>query len=51
MADWLKNVVEEVTRQFNDLPEWKRSEDEYVSARCIEEERAQAAICEPKQEF
>jgi hypothetical protein len=24
MADWLKKVLDEVNREYNDLPEWKR---------------------------
>ncbi len=49
MADWLRNVVEEVNRQFNDLPEWKKTVEDEVPAGCVEEERPQAAIREPRQ--
>jgi hypothetical protein len=50
MAEWLRNVVEEVNRQFNDLPEWKKTDAEDLQARYSEERKPQAAVREPRQD-
>lgn len=49
MADWLKRVVDEVDRQYKDLPEWKRN-PEQIWTQKTEEEPKSSAIREPRQD-
>jgi hypothetical protein len=48
MAEWLKKVMEEADRQFNELPEWKRgSADQCVNSLPNQDERSSSTIREP----
>ena len=47
MAEWLQNVVQEVNRQFNTLPEWKKIGANEGLVTRADEERPQPAITEP----
>jgi hypothetical protein len=45
MADWLKKVVEETNRQFEELPEWKKAAEQTTN--CSTQEQASSTIREP----
>ena len=48
MAEWLKRVMEEADRQFNELPEWKRGAAEQIhNSSPRQEERSSTTIREP----
>jgi hypothetical protein len=50
MAEWLKRVIDEVDKQFEDLPEWKKaSAEQFLSFSPKEEERS-STIREPRQQ-
>lgn len=54
MNDWLKKVVDEVDREFDDLPEWKKNSYQKAAncaeANSKEEDRPPSTIREPKSE-
>ena len=49
MAEWLKEVIETVNREFDQLPDWKKTSDDERS-RCSsdEEERPATTVQEPR---
>ncbi len=48
MAEWLKRVMEEADRQFEQLPEWKKaSAEQFLCTSKCEEERSSSTIREP----
>lgn len=47
MAEWLKKVIDEVNRQFEELPDWKKpSAEQFLSSSPTEDERS-STIREP----
>jgi hypothetical protein len=48
-ADWLKKVVDETNKQFDELPEWKKTVDQKPH-HCSKEERTSSTIREPNTE-
>lgn len=44
MADWLKRVVDETDREFEELPEWKKTADQSI---CSNEDQPSSTIREP----
>jgi hypothetical protein len=50
MAEWLKSVVEQVNKQFDELPEWKKLSEHVSSEPRSDEDRPAPAIREPKSE-
>jgi hypothetical protein len=47
MAEWLKKVIDEVNRQFEELPDWKKtSAEQFLSSPPTEDERS-STIREP----
>jgi hypothetical protein len=50
MAEWLKRVMEEADRQFNELPEWKKtSADQFLDETGGDDERSSTTIREAYQ--
>ena len=48
MAEWLKTVIDEVDRQFEELPPWKKtSAEQFLSFSPAEDERS-STIREPQ---
>lgn len=48
MAEWLKRVLDEADRQFEELPEWKKaSADQFLRTSESGEERSSTTIREP----
>jgi hypothetical protein len=48
MAEWLKRVMEEADRQFEQLPEWKKASAElFLRNSTCDEERSSTTIREP----
>jgi len=48
MAEWLKKVMEEADRQFNELPDWKRvPADHALGSLPRQDERSSTTIREP----
>jgi hypothetical protein len=48
MAEWLKKVMEEAERQFNELPEWKRVSAEHAfNSSPKQDEHTSSTIREP----
>jgi hypothetical protein len=47
MAEWLKRVVEEVDRQFEELPEWKKTAS-LEAFKCSTDEELSSTIREPR---
>lgn len=49
MAEWLKRVMEEADRQFEQLPEWKKaSAEQFLRTSSVNsEERVSTTIREP----
>jgi hypothetical protein len=51
MAEWLQRVVDEVERQYEQLPEWKRNTEEAICSKYPSDEgRSGSTIQEPKYE-
>jgi hypothetical protein len=51
MAEWLQRVVEEVDRQFQELPEWKRNTEQANCSKFSSDEgRSASTIQEPRSE-
>jgi hypothetical protein len=49
MAEWLKRVVDEVDRQFDELPEWKKASSNDVF-KCSTDEERSSTIREPRRQ-
>jgi hypothetical protein len=47
MAEWLKRVVDEVDRQFEELPEWKKVASRDVF-KCSSDDERSSTIREPR---
>jgi hypothetical protein len=47
MAEWLKKVVDEVDRQFEELPEWKKAASQ-DSFKCESDDTRSSGIREPR---
>jgi hypothetical protein len=48
MAEWLKRVMEEADRQFEQLPEWKKaSAEQFLRTSTNDEVRSSSTIREP----
>jgi NADH:ubiquinone oxidoreductase subunit len=47
MNDWLRKVVDEVDREFEELPDWKKTSYQ-KTINCTEEDRPRSSIREPK---
>jgi hypothetical protein len=53
MADWLKKVLDQVDREYNALPAWKRSdaqESQREGTKCSNDEDSPPNIRDPKAE-
>jgi len=49
MSEWLKKVVDDVDRQFQELPDWKKRNSNKSSFDCsAEEEKETSTVQEPK---
>jgi hypothetical protein len=48
MADWLRRVIDEVDRQFEELPEWKRTSTEQFLSFSQTENEHSSTIREPQ---
>ena len=49
MASWIERVTEEVDRQYDELPAWKKADDQ-STLNCCSEARTSSTIKEPRQE-
>jgi hypothetical protein len=48
MTEWLKRVLDEADRQFEELPEWKKaSADQFLRTSENDEERSSSTFREP----
>jgi hypothetical protein len=48
MAEWLKKVMEEADRQFEELPPWKKaSAEQFLRTSSVDERRSSTTIREP----
>jgi hypothetical protein len=48
MTEWLKRVLDEADRQFEELPEWKKaSADQFLRTTASDVERPSTTIREP----
>jgi len=48
MAEWLKRVMEEADRQFEELPAWKKaSAEQFLRTSSVDERRSSTTIREP----
>jgi hypothetical protein len=51
MADWLKRVIDDVDRQFEALPEWRKSSaEQFLSFSSTNQEELSSSIREPDQQ-
>jgi len=50
MAEWLERIVEEVDRQYDELPSWKRREEQSSMACESENGRSSSTTREPRHE-
>ncbi len=49
MAEWLKEVIETVNREFDELPDWKKTSNEETNRfSSDEDERPATTIQEPR---
>jgi hypothetical protein len=51
MADWLKKVLDQVDREYNALPAWKRSDahgSQQEKRKCSDDDDSPPNIQEPK---
>ena len=48
MAEWVKQIIEEVDKQFDDLPEWKRAAAEQFLKSSENTETQSCSIREPR---
>ena len=52
MAEWLREVIETVNREFDELPEWKKySADEASKGSSDEYERPATTMQEPRTDY
>lgn len=48
MADWLSRIVEEVDKQYEELPSWNKREDESGFSCHLDQGRSSSVIKEPR---